>query len=535
MKPANTHAGVVPALQRRGANSPVVPLDPYACYRALSARDGRFDGLFFTAVKTTGIYCRPVCAVKTPRRASCQFFATAAEAEGAGFRPCLRCRPELAPYAVQQGLAHAVWRRIVSGASGAVGSGDDAGSLERLAAEVGLSSRQLRRVLVAEFGVTPVELAQTHRLLFAKKLLHETAMTMADIAFASGFGSVRRFNALFASRYGMAPTAIRRAGAISRIQQIGQASIAVRLAYRPPYAWPELLAYFGGRAIPGVESVIADGAGPADAADALGAHPGGAYLRSVRIGDFSGWLRVKHLPARHCIEVLLAPSLGPVLMPLLSRLRNQFDVDANPAIIDAHLATDPILADAIERTPGLRLPGAFDAFELVVRAVLGQQVSVAGASTLAGRLVARFGTVVPTPFQSVTRHFPLASELALMTPEAIAAIGLPAARGQTLQSLAVFAAGGGLDMAPGTTLEQAVAKLKTVKGIGDWTAHYVALRVLRYADAFPAGDLGLQKAAGRLLGPSPGEKLTERRLSALAQSWSPWRGYAALRLWHSLH
>ncbi|MDB5852630.1 MAG: DNA-3-methyladenine glycosylase 2 family protein [Herminiimonas sp.] len=544
MRTANLQPGVVPGPQRGSGETLANPLDAEACYRALSARDSRFDGLFFTAVKTTGIYCRPVCAVKTPRRASCQFFATAAEAEGAGFRPCLRCRPELAPYAVQQGLAHAVWRRIASGASdsfGAMENGDDSGSLERLAAEVGLSSRQLRRVVVAEFGVTPVELAQTHRLLFAKKLLHETSMSMTDIAFAAGFGSVRRFNALFATRYGMAPSAIRRAGSVSRTlpgsqasdpshtSQIEQAGITVRLAYRPPYAWPDLLAYFGGRTIPGVESVMAPGPGT------IKPDNGGAYVRSVRIGGFSGWLHVTHLPSRSCIAVQIAPSLGPVMMPLLSRLRNQFDVDASPAIIDTHLASDPVLADAIARTPGLRLPGAFDAFELVVRAVLGQQVSVVGASTLAGRLVARFGTVALTPFESVTRHFPLASELALVEPAAISAIGLPAVRGQTLQSLAIFAAQGGLDMAPGTTLEQAVAKMKTVKGIGDWTAHYVAMRVLRYADAFPAGDLGLQKAAARLLGQDPGTRLTATQLAALAQSWSPWRGYAALRLWHSLH
>jgi AraC family transcriptional regulator of adaptative response / DNA-3-methyladenine glycosylase II len=526
MRAAHLQTSVVSDPQRRGANGRANPLDPEACYRALSARDARFDGLFFTAVNTTGVYCRPVCAVKTPRRSSCQFFATAAKAEGAGFRPCLRCRPELAPYAVQQGLAHAVWRRIASGAIGAADCGDSPSSLERMAEEVGLSSRQLRRVLVAEFGVTPVELAQTHRLLFAKKLLHETGMTMAEIAFAAGFGSVRRFNALFASRYGMAPSAIRRRGSASHVEQ---ASMAVRLAYRPPYAWPEILAYFGARTIPGVESVSTGGADPGKP------DVDGAYVRSVRIGEHSGWLRVTHLPSRNCIEVQLAPSLGPVMMPLLSRLRNQFDVDANPAVIDAHLASDPILADAIRRTPGLRVPGAFDAFELVVRAVLGQQVSVAGASTLAGRLVARFGSATATPFESVTRHFPLAGELAVVAPESIAAIGLPAARGRTLQSLSAFAAEGGLNMAPGTTLDEAVKKLKTIKGIGDWTAHYVALRVHRYPDAFPAGDLGLQKAAGRLAGPGSGASLTESGLAALAQSWSPWRGYAALRLWQSLH
>lgn len=524
MKRDDTSPGKAGGPLQDDARTTPPPLDGDACYRALSARDARFDGLFFTAVKTTGIYCRPVCGVKTPRRSSCLFFGTAAQAESAGFRPCLRCRPELAPYALQQGLAHAVWRRI---ASGALGNGEEAGSLERLAGEVGLSSRQLRRVLVAEFGVTPVELAQTHRLLFAKKLLQETAMTMADVAFAAGFGSVRRFNALFASRYRMPPSALRRATGTA---PTGQAGITVRLAYRPPYAWPELLTYLGGRAIPGVEAVIAHRTGDGGDAD-----QDGAYVRSVRIGPLTGWLRVAHMPSRDCIEIRIAPSLAPAMMPLLSRLRNQFDVDANPAVIEAHLASHAMLGEAIRQTPGLRVPGAFDAFELAVRAVLGQQVSVAGASTLAGRLVARFGGMVDTPFEAVTRHFPAPEELAALEPAAIAAIGLPAVRGQTLRDLAIFAAEGGLDMALGTTLEQAVLKMKSVKGIGDWTAHYVALRALRYADAFPAGDLGLQKAAGRLQGGTPEQRLTAPQLSELAAAWSPWRGYAALRLWQSLH
>lgn len=487
--------------------APSAPLDRASCYRALAARDTRFDGVFFTGVKTTGIYCRPVCTVKTPRESSCEFFGSAAAAEAAGFRPCLRCRPELAPYALQQNLAHAVWQRI---AAGALNDGD----VERLAAEVGVSSRQLRRVLLQHFGVTPVELAQTQRLLFAKKLLQETQLPMADVAYAAGFGSVRRFNALFALRYGIAPGGIRRAAPSGNAG--GDAALTgaltLRLAYRPPFHWQRILHYLAGRAMAGVEAVTPD--------------PEPAYLRSVRIGDASGWLRIVHLPQRHQLELHIAPSLSAVLMPLLARVRNQFDIDANPSVIESHLGNDPLLAARIAQHPGLRVPGAFDAFELAVRAVLGQQVSVAGATTLSGRLVRRFGDALQTPFAQVTHHFPLPGALAAADVADIAALGLPQSRARTIRQLAEFAARGGLQMRPGVALDEAVACLKSVSGIGDWTAHYIALRALRFPDAFPAGDLGLQKAAAE-----DGTRLTEKQLAARAHAWSPWRGYAALALW----
>jgi AraC family transcriptional regulator, regulatory protein of adaptative response / DNA-3-methyladenine glycosylase II len=478
-------------------------LDRGSCYRALAAKDTRFDGVFFTGVKTTGIYCRPVCTAKTPHESSCLFFSTAAAAESAGFRPCLRCRPELAPYALQQNLAHAVWQRI---AAGALNDGD----MERLAGEVGLSSRQLRRVLLQHFGVTPVELAQTQRLLFAKKLLQETRLPMADVAYAAGFGSVRRFNGLFALRYGIAPTAMRRA--TEKSDAVTSDTLTLRLAYRPPFHWQRIVHYLSGRAIQGVELVENDGHG--------------AYLRSVRIGAAVGWLRITHLPARTQLELQLAPSLSTVLMPVLARVRSQFDLDANPAVIEAHLRHDPLLARHVEAMPGLRVPGAFDAFELAVRAVLGQQVSVAGASTLCGRLVRRFGDPVDTPFAQVSHHFPQAELLAAAELADIAQIGLPKTRAQTIRNLAIFAAEGGLQMPPGVALDDAIARLKTVRGIGDWTAHYIALRALRFPDAFPAGDLGLQKAAAETSG-----RLTEKQLVAHAAGWSPWRGYAALALW----
>ncbi len=490
--------------------TPDASLVAESCYRALAAKDARFDGVFFVGVKTTGIYCRPVCSVRTPRASSCTYFSTAAAAEAAGFRPCLRCRPELAPYALQQNLAYAVWQRI---AAGALNDGDT----ERLAEEVGLSSRQLRRVLLEHFGVTPVELAQTQRLLFAKKLLQETCLPMSDVAYSAGFGSIRRFNALFLARYGMAPTSIRRAA--GTLANDGQEAITLRLAYRPPYAWAAMLRYLSGRAIPGVEAVIEHAPGTM------------SYVRSVQLDEISGWLGITNLSAKNQLELSLPANLAHVLMPLLARVRSQFDLDANPEIIAAHLSLDPLLAKQISKVPGLRVPGAFDVFELAIRAVLGQQVSVAGATTVSGRLVRRFGTPADTPFIGLSHHFPTAEQLAHAQVADIAAIGMPTARAGAILNLAQFAAQGGLKMKPGVSLEETVAHLKTVRGIGEWTAQYIAMRALRFPDGFPAGDLGLQKAAVEVEG---GERLTEKQLLERATNWSPWRAYAALLLWNSI-
>lgn len=494
------------------------PLSAASCYRAVTARDVRFDGVFFTGVKTTGIYCRPICSAKTPKASSCTFFASAAAAEAAGFRPCLRCRPELAPYALQQNLAYAVWQRIAAGAL-------NDGNSERLAAEVGLSSRQLRRVLLQHFGVTPIELAQTQRLLFAKKLLQETVLPMSEIAYAAGFGSIRRFNALFLSRYGIAPSAIRRASSASVVAGVDAEAdtITLRLAYRPPYAWTQILQYLAKRAAPGVEAVIQDAQGEL------------SYVRSVRLGVLEGWLQLKHLPAKHQLELSLSSALSPLLMSLLARVREQFDLDANPEIIAAHLAVDPLLAAQIQRMPGWRVPGTFDPFELAIRALLGQQVSVAGATTVCGRLVSRFGDPISTSlanrFDNITHHFPTPAQLAVSEIKDIAAIGIPASRAEAVCSLAQFADQGGLIAKPGASLNEAVMHLKTVKGIGEWTAQYIAMRALRFPDAFPAGDLGLQKAVTTQ---SSTARTTEKQLLAHAADWSPWRAYAALLLWHSL-
>ncbi|MFZ6771706.1 AlkA N-terminal domain-containing protein [Undibacterium sp. SXout7W] len=476
-------------------------------FHALAARDSRFDGVFFTGVTTTGIYCRPVCPAKTPRASSCHFFSTAAAAEAAGFRPCLRCRPELAPYAIQQNLAHAVWQKIADGAL-------NEGNLETLAAQVGLSSRQLRRVVLQEFGVTPVTLAQTQRLLFAKRLLQETSLSMTDIAYASGFGSVRRFNALFADAYQLTP------GSLRRISAQTSDSIQLRLAYRPPFAWDALISYLAGRAMPGLEAILHD-KGQA------------SYVRSVTLDGRQGWIKISHLPERQQLALHIAPELTPVLMPLMARVRQQFDLEANPAVIQSILQASAMLNPQIQRTPGLRVPGAFDGFELAIRAVLGQQVSVAGATTVSGRLVQRFGEAFQTPFANVTHHFPTPAVIAALPLDQLAGIGVPGARAATLQHLARFTLEGGLQRHPGASVEEAVAQLKTVKGIGEWTAQYIAMRALRYPNAFPAGDLGLQKAAAQLSTPTM-TRLTEKQLLTEAQAWAPWRSYAAVLLWQSL-
>lgn len=478
-------------------------------YRALSSKDARFDGVFFTGVSTTGIYCRPICRVKTPKSSSCTFYPSAACAEAAGFRPCLRCRPELAPYALQENLANAIWQKI------AAGDLNDQ-SLEDFSAQIGLSSRQLRRVLQQEFGLGPLEIAQTQRLLFAKKLLQETDMPMNELAFAAGFGSVRRFNALFESRYQLSPTSIRRHRSSQNASSISldEQGICLRLAYRPPYAWKTLLQYLHGRAMPYLEMVDLQNE---------------TYQRAVAIADLRGWIQVAHCPEQSQLLVRISSNLSSALMPVLAKIRAQFDVEANPIVITAHLASDDILAKQILITPGLRVPGSFSLFELAVRAILGQQVSVAGATTVSGRLVQRFGSAFDSPWAGITHQFPSPATLAQASISDIAKLGMPGARANALLNLSQFASKGGLDRLVGAPLEEVLRSLKQLAGIGEWTAQYIAMRGYRFPNAFPAGDLGLQKAV------SSGEsRCTEKQLLAQSQAWSPWRSYAALLLWQSL-
>lgn len=476
-------------------------LDDQTCYRALVARDVRFDGLFFVGVTTTGIYCRPICTARTPGRDRCRIFANAALAERNGFRPCLRCRPELAPGLAPidavSNLARQAAARIEAGAL------NNGGGIEQLATGMQVSSRQLRRAVRAEFGVSPVELAQTNRLLLAKRLLVDSDLPLIDVALASGFASVRRFNALFRQHYGLVPSRVRS----SRRTATGGDHVRLTLPYRPPFAWPEMLRFLEGRATAGVESIDGD-----------------AYLRTIAVGDVRGWLRVEPLTGKHALSVALATSLTAILPAVLARLRHVFDLAARPDVIGAHLATDPRLATLVARTPGLRVPGAFCGFELAVRAILGQQVSVVAATTLAGRLAEKFGDPIETPFAQLNRVSPSPTRLADVRLSEMTRLGILSSRAECIRDLARAVSNGSIVLEPVVDPEPLIEKLLTIRGIGNWTASYVALRALRWPDAFPAGDLGLLRAAGTK---SPAALLK------LAESWRPWRSYAAMYFWNS--
>lgn len=473
-------------------------IDARSCYQALAARDARFDGLFFVGVTTTGIYCRPVCPARTPRSDRCRYFPSAASAEEGGFRPCLRCRPELAPGSAPidatSRLAHGIAARIQS--STAV----DENSLADVAAELGVGSRQARRVLRRELGVSPVRLAQTHRLLLAKQLLSETNLPMTQVAYASGFRSVRRFNALFQEHYQLTPGDLRR----TRRAQPEDGGVRLALAYRPPLAWSAMLSFLRGRAIAGVEAVSAQ-----------------EYARTAQICDCRGWLRVRNDVQRSALQVDLSMSLLPVLATVLGRLRNLFDLAARPDAIDSHLAGDAHLGQLVSSCPGLRVPGAFCGFELAWRAVLGQQVSVSGATTIAGRIAQRFGDPIATPVRELDRLTPTAERLAGAAATDWSRVGVIRSRGATIRELAAAMSGGTLRLDPTPAPDATIERLRAIRGIGAWTAEYVAMRALRWPDAFPESDLVLRRA---LNGDRDGK-------SKLSEKWSPWRAYAAMHLW----
>ena len=472
--------------------------DRQACYDALLTRDPRFDGRIYVAVRTTGIYCRPICRVRAPRLANCTFHNSAASAERAGYRPCLRCRPELAPgYSIADAvprLAALAARRIEDGALSSMG-------VEELAAEFGVGGRHLRRALRAELGVTPVELAQTQRLLLAKRLLGETSMGMTQLAHAAGFASLRRFNALFQERYRMRPSELRRSTPVD-----GDV-YTFSIAYRPPLAWGDLLRFLAGRALPGVERV-----------------EGGIYRRTARVGSHEGWIALSGGTRPDTLSATLSAGLGPAASAVLARLKALVDARAEPSRIAEHLGRDPLLASLVASRPGLRVPGAFCGFEATLRAILGQQVSVAGARTLAGRLVSRFGATTSTPVEGLTHHAPTAERLASATVDEVAALGIPGRRAATILAVARAAAEGRLALEAGSDPGRAQQTLLGIDGIGPWTAEYVSMRALAWPDAFPADDLGIAKALGIA-------KTAQSRIRA--EGWRPWRSYAVMHLWHA--
>jgi AraC family transcriptional regulator of adaptative response / DNA-3-methyladenine glycosylase II len=474
-------------------------LDADQCYRALSAHDARFDGRFFVGVATTGIYCRPVCSARTPRRGNCRFFPSAAAAEAEGFRPCLRCRPELAP-------GHATVdanRRLARAAAGLIDDGrlGDEARLPELARALGVTDRHLRRVFREEFGVSPVAYAQTQRLLLAKRLLTDTSLPVIEVAMASGFASLRRFNHLFRARYRMAPGELRRAApALPRDQ------LAFDLAYRPPYDWDAMRDFLALRATAGVEAV-----------------EGRRYLRTVRIERggkaLTGWIAVGPSPKARALRVVASAALAPALPAVLARVKHLFDLACHPEEVAA------VLGPLAAAHPGLRLPGAFDGFEMAVRAILGQQVTVKAASAIASRLAAAFGEPMQTPHASLTRTFPTAERIAALDASEVAATGIIASRARAIVALAREIAEGHLALDPTAEVDATLERLMKIPGIGPWTAQYIAMRALAWPDAFPHPDVAVMKALGE----------TDRRRAAdLATQWQPWRAYAVLHLWKSL-
>jgi AraC family transcriptional regulator of adaptative response / DNA-3-methyladenine glycosylase II len=474
-------------------------------YRALAARDARFDGVFFVGVTSTGIYCRPICPVRTPRESNCRFFDTVQETEQAGFRPCLRCRPELAPGSApvddSQRIAQLIVQRLEESRL------DEKAGLEDIAGQFELSSRQIRRIVQKELGVPPIQLLLTRRLLLAKQLLTETTLPVTEIAFASGFSSLRRFNDAFSTRYRMPPTRLRKK-ATEGVEAIGDHTTStLHLSYRPPYDWQGVLAFLSARALEGIEWVTDE-----------------SYARTVLLGEAKGWIRVTHSPKKHALMLELTHSLTPALPALLSRVRALFDLNARPDMISRHLARDQRLAGAVKGNPGMRVPGAFNGFELGLRAILGQQVTVKAATTIACRFVEAFGDPIVTPFAELNRLTPAAARVAATSIDDIARLGIVSARARSIIALAEVQGSGALDLDGGAhhSPDQSIKRLTELPGIGQWTAQYIAMRALRWPDAFPKEDIAVRNNLGGV---------TAKEAEELSQTWRPWRSYAVMHVW----
>jgi AraC family transcriptional regulator of adaptative response / DNA-3-methyladenine glycosylase II len=477
-------------------------LDHAACYRAICLRDPRFDGRFFAGVKTTGIYCRPICPARTPRSENVTFYATAAAAQEAGFRPCLRCRPETAPdLGAWRGTSSVVSRALTLIDMGAL----DEARIDTLASRLGLGDRHLRRLFREHLGASPVAAAQTRRVHLAKQLIHETQLPMAEIAFAAGYGSVRRFNEAFQTLFGRSPSALRRTqGPVVSAGPRGELSVLLR--YKPPYDWPSMLAFLRRRAIPGIESVTDH-----------------SYSRSIQLDTFHGVVTVQPGDGHALRVTIQIPNLSTLPL-IIARVRRVFDLAADTTAIGTHLKQDWIFIPLVKARPGLRVPGAWDGFELAIRAVLGQQITVDAAIGLAGKIVAACGEPLRSPDGSLTHVFPRPERLATAD---LAQLGMPRSRASTLSAIAAAAVRDPTFFDPRSSLEEAVEHFRSVRGVGEWTAQYIALRQLREPDAFPASDVGLMRALNKLDGtrPDAGE------LKARAECWRPWRAYAAQHLW----
>jgi AraC family transcriptional regulator, regulatory protein of adaptative response / DNA-3-methyladenine glycosylase II len=496
--------------------------DDDACYLALRARDARFDGRFFMGVTSTGIYCRPVCKVRPPKRENCRFFALAAQAECAGFRPCLRCRPELAPapgstprltdalapWSVQDAasiLAVQAARLLDS----PDGWGDASPSIAALALRLGVSSRHVRRIFERHWGVAPLQYLQTRRLLIAKQLLTDTQLPIQQVATLSGFASVRRFHAVFGAHYRLQPSQLRKEASQA---QHPNSALELRAAYRPPYDVQALLHFFATRQIAGVEHV--------DTAQ-------GCITRTLSLAcagtTLQGWVQAQFEPNTPSVRLRVSHSLQAALPAVLERVRAWLDLDAEPHAIHARLGSD------FPDNPGLRVPGTLDGFELAVRAVLGQQITVQAARTLCSRLVQAFGAPIATPHAGLTHLFPSPDVLRQVSADALGQLGIVRQRQNAIQALAEAVHQRTLVLHPTADVLSTLAALQALPGIGPWTAHYIAMRALRWPDAFVAGDVALHHALGLQGHPHPG-----RVAEHMAERWKPWRSYAVVRAWARL-
>ena len=482
-------------------------LDPRRCYQAALTKDRRFDGRFFTGVTSTGIYCRPICPVAPPKFENTLYFACAAAAEAAGFRPCKRCRPETAPGTpAWVGTSAVVARALRLISEGAL---DDA-DVEQLSARLGIGERQLRRLFAQHLGASPADIARARRVHFARALLDDTDLPITQVAHSAGFSSIRQFNYAMRATFGAPPTHLRnRRGRRGPAENGG--AVVVRLSYRPPLAWDAILRFLALRATPGVEAVAGD-----------------VYRRTIEVNGAPGVIEVlqgiKEITpkASHLLMRLHLPHCDNMI-DVVERVRRMFDLGADPLRIAEHLHKSLPLSPRLDRLPGLRVPGAWDGFELAVRAILGQQVTVQGATTLAGRLVQAFGTPVDVETPELTHLFPRPEVLADAN---LSNIGLPRARAATIRALASAVARGDLELDASQGLDEAVACLCAIPGLGEWTAHYIAMRALGEPDAFPSSDLGLRRALGNGAGLLPATEVVR-----LAEAWRPWRAYAAMYLW----
>lgn len=479
-----------------------------ALYEAFKSQDARFDGQFFVAVSSTGIYCRPVCHGKMPKFENCTFFKTAAEAEQAGYRPCLVCRPELAPdhsCANLNETAVCAAKYIEENCSRGIG-------VRELSAVLGCSDRHLRRLFKEAYHVTPVEYLQTCRLLLAKKLLTETDLSVLDAAMASGFGSVRRLNDAFRNKYKLSPTALRKK---QNSAACTGGQIKVGLGYRAPYQWERILRFLGERAIDGVE-VVKDQ----------------KYYRTVRQTDkdgrpLYGWICVEHVEKKSVLAVTLSESLLPVLSQVLSRVKMLFDLDCDPNVIYERLkGLNQVKAHAF--LPGTRLPGCMDEFELCLRAVLGQQITVKAARTLAKRVAAAFGKKIETGIGGLEYVFPAPTDMASLAKpieDQLGPLGIIASRARAIEEIASIFVKHEIEWGFMADPDQVRKRLMEIRGIGPWTANYIAMRALGYPDAFLETDAGVKEAM---------EGYTKKEIAAMSAEWSPWRSYAVMGLWNSL-